>query len=198
MEQIDNHSPPHSAARGRRPCSAFPWPAARNCLAACVQPSAEPKNEIPTRRSSPRHQVRALRPRLTSPARVSPVPPASVDSGQRGGSVVVLNFRVSNERKLQRSLASPPTAWAVGEQHQLRGWQRQWRRRSQAGRRTRGCQWLPVRARACHLVLPRRGARVLGRRARRKTTSRKRCVSPSNLARVLGTFRGGRLHACTY
>lgn len=157
------------------------------------------KNEIPTRRSSPRHQVRALRPRLTSPARVSPVPPASVDSGQRGGSVVVLNFRVSNERKLQMSLASPPpTAWAVGEKHQLRGWQRQWRRRSQAGRRTRGCQWLPVRARACHLVLPRRGARVLGRRARRKTTSRKRCVSPSNLARVLGTFRGGRLHACTH
>ena len=108
MEQIDNHTPPHSAARGRRPCSAFPWPAARKCLAACVQPSAELQKRDSDQDIKPKtsgtcsapasHQSR---PRLTSP-------PASVDSGQRGGSVVVLNFRVSNERKLQRSLASPP------------------------------------------------------------------------------------------
>ena len=161
------------------------------------------ERRAPKTRFRPGYQAQDIRYVLC--ARVSPVPPVSHQSRPRQLTVVNAGFRCrpqlsrpQTKENFKGHSPAPPTAWAVGEQHQLRVWQRQWRRRSQAGRRTRGCQWHPVRARACHLVLPRRGARVLGRRARRRTTSRKRCVSPSNLARVLGTFRGGRLHACTH
>ena len=75
MEQVDNHTLPHSAARGRRACSAFPLPAACKCHAACVHRAPSSKNEIPTRRSSPGHHARVPRPRRTSPARVSPARP---------------------------------------------------------------------------------------------------------------------------
>ena len=194
MEQVDNHTLPHSAARGRRACSAFPLPAACKCHAACVHRAPSSKNEIPTRRSSPRHQVRALRPRLTSPARVSPVPPASVDSGQRGGSVVVLNFRVSNERKLQRSLASPPPyglgSWGTAPTAGFSGNGGDGARRGAGHAAANGTRCEPARATWCyHGGEPEfwgtgHGA---GRRYARGV-----------LARVFGTFRAGRLHACTH